>query len=114
MKKTLFVFLGLALIVGLVGCASSGATHTVNAKPTPTTDTASFVPAVGFVDALYNNLPAYLYAGPGDSYTVLGQLLVGQNAQLLGIDSTGNWFLIKINGITAWVSSARVSATIAQ
>jgi hypothetical protein len=114
----LFAFLGLALVTALVGCVSSTATpipaSTATAKPTQTAKVANIIPLTGFVFALYNNPPAYLYAGPSDTSTVLGQLYVGPAAQLLGTDPNNQWFLIKINGITAWVSAARVGANIAQ
>jgi uncharacterized protein YgiM (DUF1202 family) len=122
MKKILLVYLAVALGAALVGCASPTAASTTatavgpttSPKPTPTADVAGVTPAVGFVVALYNNPPVYLYAGPSDTSTVLGQFYVGPAAQLLGTDPNNQWYLIKINGITAWVNSARVSATIAQ
>jgi len=140
MQKTLFLILGLALLALLAGCAAStpapavatlaeppatGAAEatvaatttpaaTLPAGATPTADTAVATPATGFVDALANVPQAYLYTSPTDSAQVVGQLLMDKHAELLGVDASGAWFLIRVDGTTAWVSAARVRATISQ
>ena len=113
MKKLIFLITGLALLSSLMGCAS--ATSTSAPKPTlaPTPNANEIIPMTGIVVVKPEVTKAELRTGPGEEYPLVTTMLPGQTAELIGLNTKGDWCLINVKGVTGWGPLTEFAARIA-
>lgn len=97
------------------------ATHTASPTWTPSlTPTPSFTPTLlildtftPFIPMISVSVPTNCRTGPGTVYPRTGALLVGQFAQIYGVDPTGHWWQIRdpSGGELCWMSDLYATIT---
>ncbi len=123
MKKTqrLIVFIlivSVALACNLPGGAPTASPVAGDGSPSPTmtetaTPTATVLPATACLPTLTTNTDSNVRSGPGQVYSVLGQLLQGTIANVAGKNSDGTWWYIDFpagpNG-KGWIAGSITTA----
>ena len=70
-------------------------TPTETTTPSPTLTSTPFFTATPIVPQISVSVPTNCRVGPGKVYRMVGALLVGESAQIYGIDSTGQYWYIR-------------------
>jgi hypothetical protein len=123
MRKLLILF--NSIILFLAACAApAGDTATPQAPASEASATTAFatpdqslaIPTIGAVTILatQGDKTVFLYSLPTIRSIAAAQVEPGDSGQILGVDSSGTWLLVKIKGQTGWAPIQLLDYTIAQ
>lgn len=115
---SLIISISLACNLPSGASTASPAAEDGSASPSPTTTTTSTattipVAATACVPNVITNTDANVRSGPGQVYTILGQLPQGSGANVSGKNSDGTWWYIEFAGGQnghAWIAGSVTTA----
>ncbi len=91
---------------GTIGWVFSQFTKVFNAANVPVTDSSSAIQLPTTDYTVTATTTAVLRSHPGNRNAYLGFIPVGRSAEVIGRNAETTWWLVKYNGVTAWIRAA--------